>query len=194
MCGIAGLMYFDEQKPSLAVLENMTRSMEHRGPDDSGIWIEKQIGLGFRRLSIIDLEDGGQPLSNENESIWIVFNGEIYNYKTLREDLIQRGHRFKTESDTEVIVHLYEEYGDDRVHHLRGMFAFAIWDCNRKRLFAARDYFGIKPFYYALTENVSCSPLKSRAFCIGNGRCTTEHRVIVSLFDVPVYSGPGHDV
>lgn len=163
MCGIAGLMYFDEQKPSLAVLENMTRSMEHRGPDDSGIWIEKQIGLGFRRLSIIDLEDGGQPLSNENESIWIVFNGEIYNYKTLREDLIQRGHRFKTESDTEVIVHLYEEYGDDCVHHLRGMFAFAIWDCNRKRLFAARDYFGIKPFYYALDGKrfVFASEIKS---------------------------------
>lgn len=107
------------------------------------------MGFGFRRLSIIDLEEGRQPLSNEDDSVWIVFNGEIYNYRHLRRELTERGHGFKTQTDTEVIVHLYEEYGEDCVHHLRGMFGFAIWDRNRKRLFAARDHFGIKPFYYA---------------------------------------------
>ena len=120
----------------------------HRGPDDSGILLEDGIGLGFRRLSIIDLEDGRQPLGNEDGTVWIVFNGEIYNYKALRERLEGHGHTFRTKSDTEVIVHLYEQYGEDCVRHLRGMFAFVIWDARRRRLFGARDHFGIKPFYY----------------------------------------------
>jgi asparagine synthase (glutamine-hydrolysing) len=123
------------------------------GPDDEGFYISGQIGLGFRRLSIIDLAGGHQPLSNEDGTVWVVFNGEIYNYQTLRRDLITRGHTFRTKSDTEVIVHLYEEYGTDCVQKLRGMFAFAIWDCAEKALFLARDRVGIKPLYYYLAKD-----------------------------------------
>jgi asparagine synthase (glutamine-hydrolysing) len=127
--------------------------MAHRGPDDDGIFTQGRIGLGMRRLSIVDLTTGHQPISNEDGSLWIVFNGEIYNHRTLREDLIGRGHRYRTQSDTETIVHLYEEYRKDCVQHLRGMFAFAIWDAKRKSLFIARDRLGIKPLYYRLTAN-----------------------------------------
>lgn len=152
MCGITGVMYFEDREPSAALLKGMADVIEHRGPDDSGFWSENRIGLGFRRLSIIDLKEGHQPMANEDESVWIVFNGEIYNYKPLREMLIGRGHQFKTHCDTEVIVHLYEEYGEECVKHLRGMFGFVIWDRNKKQLFGARDHFGIKPFYYHLTD------------------------------------------
>lgn len=149
MCGITGKIYFDNSRDiSAAELKKMTDIIYHRGPDDEGFYINRNVGLGFRRLSIIDLEHGHQPLANENDSVWIVFNGEIYNFKELQEDLIKKGHVFKTRSDTETIVHLYEEYGVDCVKHLRGMFAFAIWDDNKKQLFCARDRFGIKPFYY----------------------------------------------
>ncbi len=120
----------------------------HRGPDDSGSYVENGLGIGMRRLSIIDLEGGHQPLSNEDQTLWLVCNGEIYNFRELREDLIARGHRFKTGSDSEVILHLYEEYGDDFVLHLNGMFGFALWDVQRKRLIIGRDRIGIKPIYY----------------------------------------------
>src|SRR6202030_4305398 len=120
----------------------------HRGPDDDGIFAQGRIGLGMRRLSIVDLATGHQPISNEDGSIWIVFNGEIYNHQSLRELLIVRGHRYRTHSDTETIVHLYEEYGKDCVAHLRGMFAFAIWDDRKKRLFLARDRIDKKPLFY----------------------------------------------
>jgi len=126
----------------------MADSIQHRGPDDEGFYCSGQIGLGFRRLSIIDLGGGHQPLSNEDETVWIVFNGEIYNYQQLRDILISKGHQFKTKSDTEVIVHLYEEFGESCVEQLRGMFAFAIWDDRRKSLFVARDRVGIKPLYF----------------------------------------------
>jgi asparagine synthase (glutamine-hydrolysing) len=126
----------------------MANTIEHRGPDDEGFHISGQVGLGFRRLSIIDLIGGHQPLTNEDGTVWIVFNGEIYNYEELRSDLLHRGHKFKTKSDTEVIVHLYEEYGEKCVEKLRGMFAFAIWDDRQKMLFLARDRVGIKPLYY----------------------------------------------
>jgi asparagine synthase (glutamine-hydrolysing) len=149
MCGITGMMYFDNRDISDASLHAMMDVIRHRGPDDSGVWTDPGIGLGFRRLSIIDLKEGHQPLCNEDESVWIVFNGEIYNYQPLRERLLAQGHRFRTHTDTEVIVHLYEEYGEDCVQHLRGMFGFVIWDRARKKLFGARDHFGIKPFYYA---------------------------------------------
>lgn len=153
MCGITGKIYLDSSNNIDAhELKKMTDSIYHRGPDDEGFYINKNIGLGFRRLSIIDLSTGHQPLANEDESIWIVFNGEIYNYKELQNDLITKGHIFKTKSDTETIVHLYEQYGVDCVKHLRGMFAFSIWDNNKKQLFCARDRFGIKPFYY-YTDN-----------------------------------------
>jgi asparagine synthase (glutamine-hydrolysing) len=126
----------------------MTNMIHHRGPDDSGFIIDKGLGIGFRRLSIIDLNEGHQPLSNEDGTIWVVLNGEIYNYKQLREMLAQKGHRFRSHSDTEVIVHLYEQYGRSCLRYLRGMFTFAVWDNGKQELFAARDYFGIKPLYY----------------------------------------------
>ncbi|MFK7694663.1 asparagine synthase (glutamine-hydrolyzing) [Paenibacillus sp. HJGM_3] len=148
MCGITGVMYFDAREPKEAMLRQMMDVIEHRGPNDSGVFTDPGIGLGFRRLSIIDLKEGHQPLSNEDDTVWIVFNGEIYNYQRLREDLLARGHRFKTHTDTEVIVHLYEEYGEHCVDHLRGMYGFVIWDRRKRELFGARDHFGIKPFYY----------------------------------------------
>jgi len=150
MCGICGKIHYDPVKPvQKDELLTMTKLIRHRGPDDSGLYLKKNVGLGFRRLSIIDLETGHQPLSNEDGTIWIVFNGEIYNHNELRKSLIQKGHQFKTKTDTETIVHLYEEHGVDCVDHLRGMFAFAIWDENENSLFCARDRFGIKPFFYS---------------------------------------------
>ncbi|OGX68553.1 MAG: asparagine synthase (glutamine-hydrolyzing), partial [Paenibacillus sp. RIFOXYA1_FULL_44_5] len=148
MCGISGVLYFEPKEPSSRLLKQMTDVIQHRGPDDTGFFAEDHIGLGFRRLSIIDIKEGHQPLSNEDDSVWIIFNGEIYNYKVLRDELTARGHSFKTHTDTEVIVHLYEEYGTKCVQHLRGMFGFVIWDRRKKLLFGARDHFGIKPFYY----------------------------------------------
>lgn len=154
MCGICGKLNFDrESRVSPTLLKAMADSIQHRGPDDEGFYFSGQVGLGFRRLSIIDLAGGHQPLSNEDESVWIVFNGEIYNYKELRQFLVAKGHRFRTQSDTEVIVHLYEEFGESCVEKLRGMFAFAIWDDRRKSLFLARDRVGIKPLYYSLSDN-----------------------------------------
>jgi asparagine synthase (glutamine-hydrolysing) len=154
MCGICGKLVFD---PGGRVAETLVKTMSdaivHRGPDDEGFYVSGPIGLGFRRLSIIDLSGGHQPLSNEDGTVWIIFNGEIYNYQTLREELLAKGHVFKTESDTEVIVHLYEQYGSDCVSKLRGMFAFAVWDSNEKVLFLARDRVGIKPLYYYLGKN-----------------------------------------
>ena len=149
MCGITGLVHFNKEwKIKPEVLENMSNSIYHRGPDDEGLYIDKNIGLGFRRLSIIDLNRGHQPMSNQNDSIYIVFNGEIFNFLEQRNILLQKGYIFKTMTDTEVILHLYEEYGVNCLQFLRGMFAFTIWDSNKQQLFCARDRFGIKPFYY----------------------------------------------
>lgn len=149
MCGITGTVYLDKnRKIEPSVLKRMTDSIEHRGPDDEGFYTDNNVGLGFRRLSIIDLNTGHQPLDNENSTVNIIFNGEIYNYLEHRENLIKKGYKFKTATDTEVILHLYEEYGVDCLQYLRGMFGFAIWDKNKQQLFCARDRFGIKPFYY----------------------------------------------
>lgn len=154
MCGICGKIHFDLDKPVLQdEIHKMTELIHHRGPDDSGYYIKENVGLGFRRLSIIDLDTGHQPLSNEDGTIWIVFNGEIYNHLSLRKKLIGKGHRFKTKTDTETIVHLFEEYGNECVKHLRGMFAFVIWDEKNKKLFCARDRFGIKPFFYFMDRD-----------------------------------------
>jgi asparagine synthase (glutamine-hydrolysing) len=154
MCGICGKLIFDPGATvSPALIKNMADTIRHRGPDDDGYFISGPLGFGFRRLSIIDLSGGHQPLSNEDGSIHIVFNGEIYNYRELRQYLLARGHIFKTQTDTETIVHLYEELGDACVEKLRGMFAFAIWDDRHKSLFLARDRVGIKPLYYAQTRN-----------------------------------------
>src|ERR1700736_1056591 len=137
-----------DQSVNRDALASMNQQIVHRGPDDDGFFVEKNVGLAMRRLSIIDVQTGHQPICNEDESVWIVFNGEIYNHADLRNDLQARGHRYRTKSDTETIVHLYEEYGRDCVHHLRGMFAFAIWDRGKRCLFIARDRLGIKPLYY----------------------------------------------
>jgi asparagine synthase (glutamine-hydrolysing) len=152
MCGIAGILEFGrDTRASAAALREMCRVMTHRGPDDEGLYTDGCLGIGMRRLSIVDLATGHQPISNEDGTLWIVFNGEIYNHLALREQLIARGHSYTTHSDTETIIHLFEEYGADCVQHLRGMFAFAIWNRNTKTLFIARDRLGIKPLYYKLT-------------------------------------------
>jgi asparagine synthase (glutamine-hydrolysing) len=152
MCGIAGILEFGrDTRASATALREMCRVMTHRGPDDEGFYTDGCLGLGMRRLSIVDLATGHQPISNEDGSLWIVFNGEIYNHLALREQLIARGHSYSTHSDTETIIHLFEEYGADCVQHLRGMFAFAIWNRNTRTLFIARDRLGIKPLYFKLT-------------------------------------------
>jgi asparagine synthase (glutamine-hydrolysing) len=149
MCGITGKLYFDKSKKiSQHELKYLTDLIYHRGPDDEGFYMKDNVGLGFRRLSIIDLSTGHQPMANEDDSVWIVFNGEIYNFMELRENLIRQGHTFKTKTDTEVIVHLYEQHGADCLQYLRGMFAFAIYDSRNEKLFCARDRFGKKPFFY----------------------------------------------
>jgi len=148
VCGIAGIVAQHDQPVFAEELHAMCAALVSRGPDDEGAFVGHRAGLTMRRLSIIDLETGHQPVSNEDGSIWVVLNGEIYNYRELRNELERRGHQFATSTDTEVIVHLYEERGDDCVHALRGMFAFAIWDERRQRLMLARDRIGIKPLYY----------------------------------------------
>ena len=149
MCGIAGF-FLRSQPAQLSDVQRMNDAIRHRGPDDDGFHIDGGCALGMRRLSIIDLHSGHQPISNEDQSVWTVFNGEIYNYRGLRADLIARGHRFTTNSDTETIVHLYEDEGPASVRRLRGMFAIAVWDARRRRLLLARDRFGKKPLYYAI--------------------------------------------
>ena len=151
MCGICGVLNFGTREPvDQAQLERAADAMAHRGPDDEGFYLDGELGLGNRRLSIIDLPGGHQPLSNEDGTLWISFNGEIYNYRELRQQLEGR-HQFRTASDTEVILHLYEEHGTGLLRHLRGMFAFALWDQRQRRLLLVRDRIGIKPLYY-LTE------------------------------------------
>ncbi|MCB0687111.1 MAG: asparagine synthase (glutamine-hydrolyzing), partial [Saprospiraceae bacterium] len=151
MCGICGKLT-NNKRIDPSDLQHMVDPIVHRGPDDEGFFIDENLGFAFRRLSIIDLHSGHQPLANEDDSIWIIFNGEIYNFQELRSDLIAKGHQFKTATDTETIVHLYEEMGEKCVTKLRGMFAFAIWDKKKKTLFCARDRFGIKPFFYYQNE------------------------------------------
>jgi len=152
MCGIAGIVGRDGETVATEQVRRMTDALVHRGPDDEGIYAQGAVGLGMRRLSIIDLSGGRQPIHNEDESVWVVFNGEIYNFPELRTDLESRGHRFYTHTDTEVIVHLYEEMGADFVSKLRGMFAIALYDLNRRSLLLARDRLGKKPLHYALEE------------------------------------------
>jgi asparagine synthase (glutamine-hydrolysing) len=150
MCGISGFYEYKTHEPAdHQILADMLEVILHRGPDDFGVHIDRDLAMGMRRLSIIDLSGGKQPISNEDETVCTVFNGEIYNYRELRNQLQSKGHRFATASDTEVIVHLYEDLGEECVQKLRGMFAFAVWDARRRKLFVARDRLGIKPLYYA---------------------------------------------
>ncbi len=150
MCGIAGIFNIDQPRSiSLNTLGKMAFALHHRGPDETGVYIDDWIGLGQTRLSIIDINGGSQPIDNEDSSLWIVFNGEIFNYPELRNDLINKGHVFKTHTDTEVILHLYEEKGEKCLEELNGQFAFAIWNFNKHELFLARDRYGILPLYYS---------------------------------------------
>ena len=156
MCGICGFYDYRNNSPAdQQVLREMLSVLHHRGPDDDGVHFDTGLAIGMRRLSIIDLSGGKQPIANEDGSVVTVFNGEIYNYRELQKLLRQRGHILITDSDTEVIVHLYEEYGEECVQHLRGMFGLAVWDSRRRKLFVARDRLGIKPLYYT----VSCGRL-----------------------------------
>ncbi len=154
MCGISGIFEFDQARTvEREIVHRMNESLRHRGPDDEGIFIDRGVGLGHRRLSIIDVAGGHQPIGNEDGTVWVMFNGEIYNYESLRHDLLARGHKFTTRSDTEAIVHLYEEYGEECFAKLRGMFAIAIWDSNKRRMVLARDRVGKKPLYYFADRN-----------------------------------------
>jgi asparagine synthase (glutamine-hydrolysing) len=153
MCGICGQFNFARNEPvEPDTIRQMAESIRHRGPDDEGYFISGSLGLGFRRLSIIDLAGGHQPMSDGEKTVWIIFNGEIYNFKELRADLEQRGHRFRTRSDTEVIIHGYKEWGTEVFNHLNGMFGLAIWDVKKKRLVVARDAMGIKLIYYRIED------------------------------------------
>ena len=147
MCGFCGFAGFDHSDPA-SIINSMMDKLVHRGPDSAGTYFGEGVNLGFRRLAIVDLQDGGQPLYNEDKTLVMVLNGEIYNYLMLRESLIEKGHEFATATDAEVVLHLYEEYGTNLLTYLRGMFAFALYDIPNDRLFMARDHFGIKPFYY----------------------------------------------
>ena len=149
MCGFVGFIGGGDTQRDQGVLQSMTDAIRHRGPDDADYYMDGEISLGFRRLSIIDLEGGRQPILNEDGTKVLIFNGEIYNYRPLREELLQKGHVFTTKTDSEVLLHGYEEYGPELLNKLRGMFAFAIWDKEKRELFGARDFFGIKPLYYA---------------------------------------------
>ena len=153
MCGIAGIVAWRGSTPTRDELVRMCDAIVHRGPDDAGYLIEGPVALGMRRLSIIDLVGGHQPIFNEDGTVAVVFNGEIYNYRELRAELESKGHRFSTASDTEVIVHLWEQEGIDFPRRLNGMFAIALFDRTRRRLVLVRDHVGIKPLYYALTAD-----------------------------------------
>src|SRR5215471_11632724 len=154
MCGITGWVKLDKNTSpnSEAILHSMCERIVHRGPDSEGLWVDDRVALGMRRLSIIDLKTGDQPVFNEDLSIVAMQNGELYNYREVRSDLEKRGHKFTTQTDTEIIPHLYDEYGDGFVEHLNGMFAIALWDSRKKRLVLARDRFGEKPLYYGVFE------------------------------------------
>jgi asparagine synthase (glutamine-hydrolysing) len=152
MCGICGVATRLQAPPTEMSLRRMCDSIIHRGPDDEGLVLRDGVGLGVRRLSIIDLQSGHQPIANEDETIWIVFNGEIYNYPELRSELGRLGHRYRTQTDTEVVVHAYEQWGDACVERLNGMFGFAIWDSRERRMLLGRDRLGIKPLYYRIEE------------------------------------------
>ena len=165
MCGIVG--FIDKSKDKKKIIKDMADLIIHRGPDSDGYYVDDNIALGFRRLSIIDLGTGSQPIFNEEKDKVIIFNGEIYNYQIIKEDLLDKGHKFTTKADTEVILHGYEEYGEKILNKLRGMFSFVIYDIKTKELFGARDFFGIKPFYYYIDDDVFMFGSEIKSF-LGN--------------------------
>ena len=183
MCGIVGTVGLNPLEPvDETRLKIMRDILRHRGPDGEGLWTEGHVGLGFRRLAIIDVQGGAQPMSNEDGSVWVVFNGEIYNHARLRPWLESRGHRYRTRSDTETIVHLYEEEGERCVERLQGMFAFAVWDRTRRRLLLARDRLGIKPLYYALTDRELLFASEIKAILAGGAISPALNTAIVPEF------------
>ncbi len=183
MCGICGQLNLSGREPVCPdLVRRMTGSLVHRGPDDEGFFFDGPVGFGFRRLAIIDLTGGKQPMSNEDGSIWVVFNGEIYNFPELRKELEDQGHTFRTRADTEVIVHGYETWGEDVVSHLNGMFAFAVWDRRSKRLVAARDRAGIKLVYYTVRDGQLFFASEIRALLRALGRVPEIDPVALNLF------------
>ena len=183
MCGICGYLNFDGKPVNQEILKDMNQNMWLRGPDDSGTYLKDSFCMAMRRLSIIDLQGGKQPITNEDGSVHLVLNGEIYNYIELRKELELAGHRFYTNSDVEVLVHLYEDYGTDAIQHLNGMFAFALWDESRQRLWLGRDRFGIKPLVYFKTDNelVFASTLEALA-CHNNFEKQIDHESLLLYF------------
>lgn len=206
MCGIAGIVYSEKGKPvDVGILRRMNAALTHRGPDDEGYFIEGNVGLAMRRLSIIDLEKGHQPIANETETVWTVFNGEIYNFPELREELTGKGHRFRTRTDTEVIVHLYEEEGELFVNRLRGMFAIALWDKRNEKLLLYRDRVGIKPLHYWIRDGALAFGSEIKAIleypAVGRDISLSALNDYLGFFYIPgpktIYSGikkllPGH--
>ena len=183
MCGIAGIISLNSREPvEESRLKRMRDVLRHRGPDGEGLWIEGPVGLGHRRLSIVDVAGGHQPMANEDETVWITYNGEIYNHTALRPGLEKRGHQYRTRSDTETILHLYEEDGDRCVEHLQGMFAFALWDRSRRRLLLARDRLGIKPLYFALTARELLFASEIKAILAAGGVAPTFNEEILPEF------------
>ncbi|NOZ68285.1 MAG: asparagine synthetase B, partial [Deferribacteres bacterium] len=169
MCGIAGIFnLYEDRDISLDTLKRMAAIMRHRGPDGTGFYRDKRAGLAHTRLSIIDLQGGRQPIHNEDKTVWITFNGEIFNYIELRKILEDKGHRFYTRTDTEVIIHMYEAYGTECLDHFNGQFAFAIWDTNKQALFIARDRVGISPLFYTFISGSMLFASEIKALFIDN--------------------------
>src|SRR5256712_4285620 len=186
MCGIAGIVKRDPRETvDEARLKRMRDVLRHRGPDGEGLLLDGPVGLGHRRLAIIDVAGGHQPMANEDETIWIVYNGEIYNHAPLRPGLESRGHRYRTRSDTETIVDLYEEEGERCVERLQGMFAFAVWDRTRQRLLLARDRLGIKPLYYASTDRELIFASEIKAILAAGGVAPAFNTAVLPQFLAP---------
>jgi len=183
MCGIYGQYNFTSDKPIVQQeLREATRTLTHRGPDDEGYYVERGLGLGFRRLSIIDLSGGHQPMSDVDETVWVIFNGEIYNFIELRAELQAKGHVFRTRSDTEVLIYAYKEWGDDFLNRLNGMFGLAVWDARARRLIVARDAMGIKPVYYRMEQGALYFASEVRALLRSAGRRIDIDAVALNLF------------
>src|SRR5260370_18211088 len=207
MCGIAGIFNLNQKRVEPALLVRMIERIRHRGPDDWGIFTDKQVGLAHARLSIIDLASGQQPMHNEDKSLSIVFNGEIFNYIELRQDLLRRGHKLRTQSDTEVILHLYEDEGAECVRHLNGQWAFAIWDSKNETLFLSRDRLGVRPLFYTVADRAFLfgSEIKS-IFALSHVSREIDLLALDQLFTVwvtipprPIFKGilqllPGHSL
>lgn len=184
MCGIAGQYVFSGHRPDISLLKKMSDSLVHRGPDDSGIYSDDKAGLVHRRLSIIDLSpEGRQPMANEDDTLWLVFNGEIYNYMELRDELANLGHTFRTKTDSEVIIHAFEEWGHECLNRFNGMWSFAIWNIKKKELFCARDRVGIKPFYYSYTDTGIIFASEIKALCKNHqtGKMVNDEKLIAFL-------------